>query len=99
MQQPQPANILALDPDFEDWAQQSTRFPPDTGTYGILLALQACSSVTLYGFGQLGISGVCVCVRQCVWQAGARVHRARGWLTPPTPRCPPPPPTPRALAC
>ena len=57
MQQQQPANILALAPDFEDWVQLSTRFPPETGVYGVLLALQACTSVTLYGFGQLGISG------------------------------------------
>ncbi|KDD71961.1 hypothetical protein H632_c4092p0, partial [Helicosporidium sp. ATCC 50920] len=51
IQQPSPLNLLATDPDFENWVAGSFAFDPGAELKGALLALHVCRHVTLFGVG------------------------------------------------
>ncbi|GAB4819905.1 hypothetical protein N2152v2_006951 [Parachlorella kessleri] len=56
--QPQPQRLFSLDPDFEAYMTRSFSFAPSQGLFGVVLALQTCRRVTLYGFGLSRAQGV-----------------------------------------
>ena len=48
--QKKPLNLYAFAPDFVEYVAQKVNFLATSGLYGILLALQRCHSVSVYGF-------------------------------------------------
>ena len=58
--QPQPQRLFSLDPDFEGYMTRSFSLAPSQGLFGLVLALQTCRAVTLYGFGLARAQGEAV---------------------------------------